>query len=113
MAFFGGSPGGGELLIIFVVVLVLFGAKNLPEIARTIGKTLESLRRAARDVSDEIMRTDTPAPRPRELPAKQTTEGNGETTDREPPAGIVPGLHPAEPRDEAGDGGDAEKGAMS
>ena len=29
-AFFGGAPGGGELLLVFVVFLLLFGAKKLP-----------------------------------------------------------------------------------
>ena len=58
LAFFGGMPGGGELLLVFVVVLLLFGSKNLPSIARTLGRTLEEFRRAARDVTDEIMRAE-------------------------------------------------------
>ena len=55
VSFFGGAPGGGELLIIFVVLLLLFGAKKLPGIARNLGRTMEEFRRAARDVTDEIM----------------------------------------------------------
>jgi TatA/E family protein of Tat protein translocase len=51
----GGSFGVGEILLIFVVVLLLFGSKNLPSIARSLGKTLEESRRAARDVSNEII----------------------------------------------------------
>ena len=47
-AFLTGSPGAGELLLLFVVILVLFGPKRLPGIARIIGKTLdEQLRNEA------------------------------------------------------------------
>jgi sec-independent protein translocase protein TatA len=60
LAFVGGVPGGGEVLLVLVALLVLFGAKNLPQIARTIGKTLEEFRRATREVTDEIMRAEPP-----------------------------------------------------
>lgn len=60
-----GTPSGGEILLVMVVVLLLFGAKNLPKMARTLGKTLEEFRRAAREVSDEIVHADDPpAPNP-------------------------------------------------
>jgi sec-independent protein translocase protein TatA len=48
--------GAGELMLVLVVALLLFGSKNLPKIARTLGKTMEDLRRAARNVSEEILR---------------------------------------------------------
>lgn len=54
-----GAPGSSELILIFVAVLLLFGAKRLPSIARNMGKALEEFRRAARDVTDEIMRAET------------------------------------------------------
>lgn len=57
-AFLGGSPGGGEILVVFLALLLLFGAKRLPETARSLGKALAELRRAAREVSDEILRAD-------------------------------------------------------
>lgn len=64
-----GSPGGGELLLILLALLLLFGAKNLPKMARTLGRTLEEFRRAAREVSNEFMHADEdlPAPRPKVL----------------------------------------------
>ena len=55
IAFFGGSPGAGEILLVLFVVLLLFGAKRLPSIARSIGRTLEEIRRSARDLSHDIM----------------------------------------------------------
>ena len=56
---FGGAPGGPEILLVLLVVLLLFGAKRLPEIARNLGKSMEEFKRAARDVTDEIMHADT------------------------------------------------------
>jgi len=55
MAFFGGSPGAGEILLVLLVVLLFFGAKQLPSIARSLGRTLEEFRRAARGLSNDIM----------------------------------------------------------
>ena len=61
---FWGTPGTGEMLVICVVALMLFGSKNLPKIARNIGKAMEEFKRASRQVSMEIMREEPPAPRP-------------------------------------------------
>ena len=51
---FLGSLGTTELLMVFVVVLILFGPKQLPEIARTIGKGLRDIRRAANQLKHEV-----------------------------------------------------------
>lgn len=40
-----GIPKGTELLVILVVVLVLFGARKLPELARSVGQSARELRR--------------------------------------------------------------------
>lgn len=56
--------GGGELLLIVFVVLLLFGPKKIPEIARTLGKGMSHLRRAQaefqrsiNEVSSDVERT--------------------------------------------------------
>jgi len=46
--------GTQEILIILVVVLLLFGGKRLPEMARGVGKGLGEFRRAVRDVQREV-----------------------------------------------------------
>jgi sec-independent protein translocase protein TatA len=75
LSLLGGSFGAGEILLIFVVVLLLFGSKNLPSIARSLGKALEEFRRAARDVSNEIVRADQPPPpKPEKPPVKPSQE---------------------------------------
>ncbi len=49
-------PGIGmsEVMIIMVVVLLLFGSKRLPELARGIGKSMREFKKAAEDVKKEI-----------------------------------------------------------
>lgn len=58
LGFFSGSMSGGEILLIMLAMLLLFGSKKLPSMARNLGKSIESFRRASRDVTDEIMRAD-------------------------------------------------------
>jgi len=46
--------GPWELLLIFMALLLLFGAKRLPEIAQGMGKGIREFKRAMKDTSDEI-----------------------------------------------------------
>lgn len=46
--------GASELLLILIVVLLLFGGKRLPELARSIGRGLSEFRRATQEVQREI-----------------------------------------------------------
>jgi len=53
--------GMGELLVIFLIILLLFGAKRLPEIARALGKSLKEFKKATKDVKgafDEAAKDD-------------------------------------------------------
>jgi len=45
LAFFTGMPGGLEVLIVLFVILLLFGGKKLPELARSLGKSLSEFRK--------------------------------------------------------------------
>jgi sec-independent protein translocase protein TatA len=40
-------PGGTELVIILLIVLLLFGAKRLPELAGSIGRSIKEFRRSS------------------------------------------------------------------
>ena len=46
--------GGGELILILIVVLMLFGPKKLPELARSVGKGLRQVRKAQEDLTQQI-----------------------------------------------------------
>jgi sec-independent protein translocase protein TatA len=48
-----GSIGGQELFLILLLVLVFFGAKKLPELARGLGQGIREFRKAAKDVQEE------------------------------------------------------------
>ena len=45
---------GGELVIIFIVAFLVFGPDKLPELARTLGKWLFEVRKAAQDVKEHM-----------------------------------------------------------
>jgi len=45
--------GPGELLVILAVVLLLFGAKRLPEMARSLGRSSREFKKGMREGSDE------------------------------------------------------------
>ncbi len=46
--------GGPEILIIFFVILLLFGAKKLPELARGLGKSIKEFKKAATEVEGDL-----------------------------------------------------------
>ena len=48
--------GGPEMLLIFVLVLVLFGGQKLPEFARGMGKSIREFKKAAAGVEEEFKR---------------------------------------------------------
>lgn len=50
------SLGGPEVMVIFVVVLLLFGAKKIPELARGLGKSMGEFKKARTEFEDEIKR---------------------------------------------------------
>ena len=51
---FLGPIGGPEMFLIFMVLLLLFGAKKLPQLARGIGKSVGEFRKAREEFEDEI-----------------------------------------------------------
>ena len=57
-----GNMGFFEILILLVLVLLLFGAKRLPEIGSSMGKGIREFKRSITDVGDAI---NEPAPRGR------------------------------------------------
>ncbi len=49
-----GFLGGQELLIILAIVIILFGAKKIPELASGLGKGIKEFKKASKDVKNEI-----------------------------------------------------------
>lgn len=49
--------GGGEIFLIIVVALMLFGSENVPQIARSLGKLMAQLRNATDGIKHEIQKS--------------------------------------------------------
>ncbi len=51
------SFGPWEIFIVLLIVLLLFGGKKLPEIAKGLGKGIQEFKKARKEVTDEINKT--------------------------------------------------------
>jgi sec-independent protein translocase protein TatA len=80
--------GYTEVLLILAVVLILFGAKKIPELAKGLGSGIKEFKKATRDVQEDLQRAiedDEPSPPPRRKPVAERTEPKVERlTEREP-----------------------------
>ena len=56
LAFFAGGLGMPEIFLILTVVLILFGAKKLPELAKGMGQGIKEFKKATRDVQEDLGR---------------------------------------------------------
>ncbi|MSU45548.1 MAG: twin-arginine translocase TatA/TatE family subunit [Lacunisphaera sp.] len=63
--------GGPELMMIMFIILLLFGADRLPELARGIGKSVREFKKAASGVENEVRRAmeEPDEPQPKKFPA--------------------------------------------
>jgi len=97
-----GSLGMPELVIIFVIALIVFGPRKLPELGKSLGKSLAEFKRASTDLrnslEDEIRleedkerRVATPASAPVPAPAPVVDESPAAVPDGDPYAAPVPG----------------------
>ncbi|MGV8827822.1 MAG: twin-arginine translocase TatA/TatE family subunit [Breznakibacter sp.] len=48
---------GGEIIVIFLVMLLLFGSKKLPDLARTLGKGMREFQKAKDEIQNELSRS--------------------------------------------------------
>ena len=51
---FSGMPGGWEIVVIALVILLLFGVKKLPELAKGLGQGIREFKGAVNGVKDEL-----------------------------------------------------------
>ena len=60
--------GGWEVILILAAILILFGAKKLPELARGMGQGIKEFKKATREVTDEIQNSVEDKPQPQSKP---------------------------------------------
>ncbi|MGJ3243963.1 MAG: Sec-independent protein translocase subunit TatA/TatB [Opitutales bacterium] len=71
--------GTPELLIIAFVILLLFGAKRLPDLFRSFGKSIGEFKRATRDIEDDIRTAMDEEPDEKEKPKAGSAHKPAET----------------------------------
>jgi sec-independent protein translocase protein TatA len=66
--------GGGEIILILALVLILFGAKKLPELAKGLGTGIKEFKKATREVTEEVSNAmDDTQPPPKRLTTNAST----------------------------------------
>src|SRR5687767_12053427 len=66
---------GWEVVAILAVVLIVFGAKKLPELARGLGQGIKEFKKSSREIQDEITQAidlDSPPPAPKRVTPPDT-----------------------------------------
>lgn len=81
-----GPIGTWEILLILLVLLLLFGAKKLPELAKGMGRSIKEFKKATQEVEDDIrtsmedkpadQKSDTSAPKKKAEEEKQHSTGS-------------------------------------
>jgi sec-independent protein translocase protein TatA len=69
-----GGLGMGEIILIFLVVLLLFGAKRLPEIGSALGKGIREFKSSVREIEGELK---APLEGQRKVPPPRAQAGDG------------------------------------
>ena len=82
-----GGLGPWEILLIFLAILLIFGAKRIPEIARGLGKGIREFKDATTDIKRELTVDDT-SPR-----IQQPRQGESWARQQPPPQHQAPAPH--------------------
>jgi sec-independent protein translocase protein TatA len=61
--------GGQELVLILLIILLLFGAKKLPELARGLGKGMKEFKKAQTEIEEEFSKATDEAPKKEKSPS--------------------------------------------
>ncbi len=72
-------PGGFELILILAVVLLLFGGKKIPQLAKGLGEGIRNFKKSVKDDETEVAQDDTKAEEPKKV------EGSEEGASTEAP----------------------------
>jgi len=79
--------GGGEIILILALILILFGARKLPELAKGLGQGIKEFKKATREVTEEVTHAmdETPPPPP---PQRRLPDNTVQSAEAEPPHSV-------------------------
>ncbi|NTU71073.1 MAG: twin-arginine translocase TatA/TatE family subunit [Coriobacteriia bacterium] len=77
---FLGGIGAPELIIILVIILVLFGPKRLPQLGKSLGKTMKAIREGAEGKLEEDEAALTEEDEPKKEPAKAEAKAESKSS---------------------------------
>ncbi|MGB5965404.1 MAG: twin-arginine translocase TatA/TatE family subunit [Sulfurimonadaceae bacterium] len=75
-------PGGFELILILAVVLLLFGGKKIPQLAKGLGEGIRNFKKSVKDDEPEVAKDDTETEEPKKVEGSEegaSTEAPKET----------------------------------
>ena len=87
--------GGGEIILILALILILFGAKKLPELAKGLGQGIKEFKKATKEVTDEVQSA---MDEPSSPPQKRLPSNNPQPEQPEQPETAA---HPSSPSTKA------------
>lgn len=76
-------PGGFELILILAVVLLLFGGKKIPQLAKGLGEGIRNFKKSVKDEDQEVAKNDTETEEPKKVEGSEegaSTEAPKDTT---------------------------------
>ena len=56
--------GGSEIVLVFLIILLIFGPSQIPKMARGIGQALREFRKARQEITNEVNQEEPPAEKP-------------------------------------------------
>ena len=79
--------GGWEWVIVVLAILLFFGSKRIPDLARSLGQSIQEFKKGAREVSDEIQNaaSDNPASPTKSVKDAQTPPNHTVSQSANPP----------------------------
>ncbi len=80
--------GMGQIILILLVVLLMFGAKKLPDLAKGLGQGIKEFKKATRDIQDEVTKAATAPAEPvsRPTPPEPPKVASSESQKPQPPS---------------------------
>ena len=93
---FAAMLGGWEVFAILAAILILFGSKKLPELAKGLGQGIREFKKATREVTDEVQNAndDAPVQPQRKLPAPTPRPVEEQRIVAQAPVAQTPGSEP-------------------